>query len=128
MVSKEVKSKLKLRKRIKKAKPDFMRQETFRQPSLRKRWKRPKGKQSKLRMREKARGKLVSPGYGSPKEARGLNRKGYREVLVSNPGQVGSVNAKEEMIVISSTVSRKKRLEIMKAAEEKKAKISNLNV
>ena len=38
---------LKLRKRIKKKKPRFVRQDSHKKPKLKKKWKKPKGLQSK---------------------------------------------------------------------------------
>jgi len=124
-VRKEVKGKLKVRKTQKKAKPAFKRQEQDFQKILGKKWRRPKGRHSKLRKNEKARGGLPSPGYGSPAAVRGLNRLGYREVLVSNVKDLESLNPKEEMGLITSGVGKKKRAEIISAAKEKKIKLSN---
>ena len=125
MVSKETKSALKQRKKVKKAKPKFKRQELGRQPMLKDTWRRPRGRHSKIRMDEKARGKKPSIGYGSPAAARGLNRKGYREVIVATPKQLETINPHEEMIIISSTVGKKKRFEILELANEKKLKVVN---
>lgn len=125
MVSKEVKQKLILRKKIKKAKPRFKRQELGRQPLLKDTWRRPRGRHSKIRMHEKARGKRPSIGYSSPSAVRGLNRHGYREVIVANPDQLGMINPREEMIIISSTVGKKKRFEIMETASKRGIKVSN---
>lgn len=120
-----VKADLKKRKEKKQKKPSFKRQEQDFQNCLKEGWRRPRGKHSKLRMKEKARGRLPAPGYGSPASVRGLNRLGYREVIVSNTRDVGSLNHKEEMAVISSGVGKRKREEIIKVAKEKKVHISN---
>ena len=125
MVSKEIKQALKQRKKVKKAKPKFKRQELGRQPMLKDTWRSPRGRHSKLRMAEKARGKKPSIGYSSPTAARGLNRKGYREVLVANPKQLETINPHEEIAVISATVGKKKRFEILELANEKKLKVFN---
>ena len=125
MVIKGTKQLLGLRKKIKKAKPRFKRQELGRQPLLKDTWRRPRGRHSKLRIREKARGKRPSIGFRSPKAVHGLNRKGFREVIVSNPSQLENINPREEMIIISGTVGKKKRFEIMEAANKRDLKVTN---
>lgn len=120
-----VKKDLKARKSKKQAKPSFKRQEQDFQRILKKGWRRPRGRHSKLRVHEKGRGGLPSPGYGSPASVRGLNRLGYREVIISNVKDLDGINPREEMGVISSGVGRKKRAEIVTAAKERKMMISN---
>ena len=124
-MTKEIRQRLNVRKKIKKAKPRFKRQELGRQPLLKDTWRRPRGRHSKLRMSEKARGKKPTIGFSSPKAVRGLNRHGYREVIVSNPSQLETINHREEVIIISGTVGKKKRFEIMEAANKKNLKVSN---
>ncbi len=116
---------LKARKSKKQARPKFKRQEQDFQKILKKGWRRPRGRHSKLRIHEKGRGGLPSPGYGSPASVRGLNRLGYREVMVSNVRDLEGINPREEMGMISSGVGRKKRGEIVSAAKERKIMISN---
>jgi large subunit ribosomal protein L32e len=122
---KEVAAGLKSRKAAKSKKPAFKRQEGFKHVKLKDSWRRPRGKHSKLRKREKARGRVPSPGYGSPRDVRGLNRLGYREVRVSTPKDLESLNPKEEMAVISSTVGKRKREELIKQASDKKVQVVN---
>lgn len=116
---------LKVRSKIKKKKPKFKRQECFRKKSLGDKWRKPRGLHSKLRKHEKARGSLPDPGYGSPAEVRGLNRDGYREVLVSNAGDLENVNPEEDVAIIASGVGKRKKLEIMELAHKKNIKIGN---
>ncbi|MCK4715035.1 MAG: 50S ribosomal protein L32e [Candidatus Aenigmarchaeota archaeon] len=125
-VRKSLASKLRARKTLKGKKPAFQRQEGYRHVKLKDGWRRPRGKQSKLRMREKARGSLPGAGYGSPRGVRGLNRLGYREVLVNTPSELADLNPREEMAVIAGAVGRKKREEIVRFAQEKKIHVSNV--
>ena len=121
----EIKKAIKLRNSSKKKKPGFMRQEGKKMKKLLCVWRRPKGRTSKLRMKEKARGKHPSPGYGSTKMVRGLTRVGLEKVMISNPNQVTLVDPKSQAIMISATVGKRKREMIMTAAKE--AKISVIN-
>ena len=123
---KDLSGKLKVRKSVKSGKPSFRRQEGYRHPKLKDAWRSPKGRHSKLRKGEKARGTTPRPGYGSPREVRGLNRLGFREVRVSSLRDMERLDPREEMAVISGTVGRKKRLELLKAAEERKVQVSNV--
>ena len=116
---------LRLRKGIKKKKPKFRRQEWFRKKALGKKWRKPRGIHSKLRTHEKAKGALPKPGYGSPSSVRGLNREGYREIIVRNTKDLQNINPKEDVAVISKTVGRKKRFEILEEARKKNIKVSN---
>jgi large subunit ribosomal protein L32e len=122
---KEAARKLKARKVLKARKPSFRRQEGYRHVKLKKAWRRPRGKHSKLRKREKARGGRPGPGYGSPREVRGLNRLGYREVRVSSSRDLEALNPSEEMAVLASALGKKKRGELLKLARDRGIRISN---
>ena len=96
-----------MRKALKARKPGFRRQEGYRHVKLKETWRRPKGRHSKLRLREKARGGLPGAGHGSPREVRGLNRLGFREVRVSTARELGALNPKEEMAVLASSLGKR---------------------
>ncbi len=121
----EIKKALNLRSKIKNRKPKFKRQEWFRTVSLKDNWRSPRGIDSKLKRGEKARGSVPNVGYRSPKEVRGLNPAGYRELIVMNPVDLKKINPKKDIAVIGSTVGKKKRLEILEDAEKSGIKISN---
>ena len=106
-----------------KKKPNFVRQRFNRTIGIGEKWRRPRGRHSK--MRQKFRGKLnvVSIGYKNPENLRGLNHKGLSGTLVNNLGDLKNV---EGNIIIGRTVGQKKRIEIIKKAIEKKIKILNL--
>jgi large subunit ribosomal protein L32e len=124
-VRKEAASGLRARKTLKSKKPAFKRQEGWRHAKLKDAWRKPKGRHSKQRKGEKARGKTVRIGYGSPSEVKGLNRLGYREVRVHGPGDIEGLDPREEMVVIASSVGRKKREELLKIAAEKNLHVAN---
>jgi large subunit ribosomal protein L32e len=124
-VRKESSPKLKARKKIKKKKPGFKRQEGFKHVKLSDSWRRPRGRHSKMRKKEKARGSHPSIGYSSPRSVRGLDKFGYREVRVSRPGDIEGINPKEEVVIISGSVGKRKRTEIVKAAEERRVRVKN---
>lgn len=118
IVRKESRTPLKARKKVKKRKPAFPRQESYRLVKIKGKWRRPRGRHSKLRKGEKARGKRPTPGYGSPKSVRGLTRHGYREVRVSNPAELERLDPKKDAALISGSVGNRKRQDIMRKATE----------
>ncbi len=116
---------LKLRLKLKRKKPKFIRQGGKNLKRLGGKWRKPRGSQSKLRKHKKARGHIPHPGYGSPKSVRGLHPSGFKEVLVYNLKDLEKINPEKQACRIASTVGKKKRLEIMKKAEELKIKVLN---
>ena len=126
---KENKSPLKLRRKQKRRKPSFKRQEGYRLKRLRSKggigWRRPKGRHSKLRQKEKARGRHPSPGYGSPRAARGLSRSGLKEVRISTLSQLRDINPKTEAALIANAVGKAKRGRIIEQAKKTGVKVMN---
>ncbi len=108
---------LALRNKIKKKKPNFLRQDAHKKSKLKKKWRKPKGVHSKMKLKLKSYRKSASPGYCSPKKVKTLNRSGFKEILVYNISDLDNINKKTEAIKIGSTVGIKKRLEIAKKAK-----------
>lgn len=118
---------LEVRRAVKRRKPNFQIQNSN-DPKKRfaGRWKRPKGLQNKMRERRKGNPKYIEPGYGSPVEVKGATAEGLFPVVVSNVAAIGGVR-EGEGVVISATVSIRKKAEIAKAAAERKLKLLNFN-
>lgn len=125
-LSKEKIKQLRLRKQIKNRTPDFLREEWFRYKRISKNWRRPDGITSKMRRNFKYRPNKVRIGFRGPKETRGLHPSGFKEVIVSNVGDLEGVDPKIEAVRISSTVGTKKRIDIEKKAEELEVRILNM--
>jgi len=117
---------LRLRKRVKKKKPDFVRHESWRYTRLKENWRKPRGLDNKMRRKIKGWPPTVSVGYRGPKVARGLHPSGYREVSVCNPTDLKKVDPKTQAIRISHTVGKRKRTRIITEARKKKIIILNL--
>jgi large subunit ribosomal protein L32e len=116
---------LKIKTRKARKTPRFKRQELWAQATLKDTWRKPKGRHSKMRKQERGRGRIPKPGYGSPASLRGLDRQGFSLVRIFNPKDLERLNPGKDKAVIASTVGRKKRLEILKRAEEKGIAVSN---
>lgn len=117
---------LELRSKIKANKPLFLRQEGHKRVKLGKKWRQPRGIQSKLRRKFKSRRMHPSPGYSSPAQVRFLNRDGLSRKMVMNAQELTNIDPKTEIAIIGGTVGDKTRLEIARKALELKVKIENM--
>src|SRR3989338_6427060 len=87
-----IKQLLEIRKRMKRKKPSFLAQDSHKKVSIRKRWTKPKGWHSKIRLGIKGYRKRVKVGYGSPSKVKFLDKTGLMPVLVYNVDQLLSIN------------------------------------
>jgi large subunit ribosomal protein L32e len=111
---------LELRNKIKARKPKFLQRNVKTKKRLAKVWRRPKGLQNKMRLNKKGYERVISSGYGSPVEAKHLDKKtGLYPVIITNKKDLEKIDVKTQIVLISSTVGAKKKLEIIKVAEEK---------
>jgi large subunit ribosomal protein L32e len=123
---KDIKKLLDKRKSIKRKKPDFVMQNAHMKSRLEKKWRKPRGIDSKIRLRLKGYLKPVETGYGSPKEIKHLHKSGLMPVLISSLKELENIDNQKQAIVISSKVGKKKKLDIIKKADEKSITILNI--
>jgi len=116
---------LELRRKLKKKKPKFLRQDAHRLKKLEKKWRQPKGRHSKMRFKLRSYRKQPSIGYSSPREVRGLDPKGRKEIKVETIKDLDNVK-ENNVIVIGSTVGTKKKVAILKKIQEKKLTVKNV--
>ncbi|KPU63213.1 50S ribosomal protein L32 [Thermococcus sp. EP1] len=118
---------LRIRAKLKRKKPKFLRQEWWRFPKFKNdpKWRRPKGTDSKMRVKLKGKARSPSIGWSSPKAVRGLHPSGYEEVLVHNVKELESVDPTRQAARIASTVGKKKRIMIIERAKELGIKVLN---
>ncbi|VVB51306.1 50S ribosomal protein L32e [uncultured archaeon] len=109
----------------KKKKPRFIGPELWKKPQLKERWRTPRGIDSK--QLEGKRGKPLMPsiGYKKPEEFRGLTPAGYVPILVKTTEDLAKLKPKQDGAIIAASVGRKKRNEIIKAANAKKIVVLN---
>ena len=91
-------------------------------------WRKPRGIQSKVKIKQKSRPRMPNVGYGAPKELRYLHPSGFKEVLVHNVDGLLNLDKAKEAARISHTVGKRKRSDILKKAEELKVKVLNPGV
>lgn len=112
-------------KKIRKRKPLFVRKDSHKKDRVPFKWRKPKGKHSPIRQRYRGKPKMVSIGYGSPEEMRGLHFSGTRMVVVENARQLEALDPKTAGAIISGKVGCKNRIMLIKLAAEKNIKIIN---
>ena len=105
--------------------PEFVRQESWRYVRLKPNWRKPRGKDSKMRLQVKGWPPLVKVGYRTPRKYRDLHPSGYREVLVYRPEDLEGLDPEVHAIRIAGSVGMRKRLMIVERAKELGLKILN---
>ena len=121
----ELKDALEKRKIRKEKEPTFRRQEWFRYKRLGECWRRPKGLHSKMRKGLKYRPPRVKIGYRGPKLARNLHPSGFEEVMVYRVEDLEKINPERQAARIGGTVGTRKRIEIIRRADELGIKVLN---
>ena len=116
---------LEKRKKVSEHRPTFVRQESWRYDRLAENWRRPKGKDNKMRLQVSGVPRLVKVGYRGPKVARGLHPSGYTDNLVYNTSDLLSLDSKKDAIRIGHIVGKLKRKEILTKAAELGIKVLN---
>jgi len=116
---------LQLRKKIAETRPEFVRQESWRYKKLASNWRKPKGKDNKMRQQVSGVPRLVKVGYKGPRISRGLHPSGYNDVLVFNTRDLTKIDPKKDAVRIAHGVGNKKRIDIVTEATKLKIKILN---
>ena len=116
---------LQLRKKIADKRPEFVRQESWRYKKLAPNWRRPKGKDNKMRKQVSGVPPLVKVGYKGPRKSRGLHPSGYNDILVFNTRDLSKIDPKVDAVRIAHCVGNKKRIDIVTKATKLKIKILN---
>ncbi len=112
---------------IKKRKPTYKRVQSNQFARFRVvKWRKPKGMGNKDRRNRKGHVGMLKIGYGSPAAVRGLDKNGFKEVLVYNVADLLKVDVKTDIAVIAATVGGRKRIDILTEAKSKKISVSKV--
>ncbi len=104
----------------------FNRQEYARYKKLgNNKWRRPRGKTSKMRRYEAGKPDMPAIGYGSPKTTRGLHPSGYKDILVYNVKELENIDPETEAARISASIGARKKSIMLEKASELGIKILN---
>jgi len=88
-------------------------------------WRRPKGRDNKMREKRKGYPARVSVGYRNASKSKNLVQ-GKVPIVINNLRDLGKI--KENQIAILGNIGKKKKIEVLKKAEEKKIEIYKTNV
>jgi large subunit ribosomal protein L32e len=113
------------RKKVAQKRPNFVRQESWRYDRLAENWRKPKGKDNKMRKQKSGMPAIVKVGYRGPRAARGLHPSGYRDNVIHNTPELSKLDPKSDAARIGHTVGKKKRIEIISKATELGIKVLN---
>ncbi len=113
------------RKKVAEKRPKFIRQESWRYDRLAENWRKPKGKDNKMRKQKAGVPAIVKVGYRGPKAARGLHPSGYTDNVVHNISELAKLDPKKDAARIGHTVGKKKRIEIIAKATQLGIKMLN---
>ncbi|MGB9709406.1 MAG: 50S ribosomal protein L32e [Infirmifilum sp.] len=125
-LDKETIKSLKLRSILSAKRPRFIRMNSWIIKRLDDSWRSPRRSlDNKIRLQRKGFPPLVKIGYRGPFSVRNLHPSGFKEVIVHNPQELEGIDPSTQAVRIASTVGRRKRIEIIKKAEEKGIRILN---
>ncbi|ADL58105.1 50S ribosomal protein L32e [Methanothermobacter marburgensis] len=103
----------------------FKRQEYARYKKLGEKWRRPRGKTSKMRKYEKGKPAMPAIGYRKPRDQRGLHPSGYEDILVSSMRELEELDPEKQAARIASTVGARKKTLMLEKARELGIKVLN---
>jgi len=113
------------RKKVAERRPKFIRQESWRYDRLAKNWRKPKGKDNKMRKQKSGMPAIVKVGYRGPRVARGLHPSGYTDNVVHNMAELTRLDPKRDAARLGHTVGKRKRIGIIAKANELGIKVLN---
>jgi large subunit ribosomal protein L32e len=116
---------LQIRKKISDVRPRFVRQESWRYDRLAENWRKPKGKDNKMRRQVSGVPPIVKIGYRGPKAARYLHPSGYTDNIIFNVNDLSRLDPKKDAARLAHTVGNRKRREIITKATSMGIKILN---
>lgn len=116
---------LRVREKIRKSRPKFRRQESWRYKRLKTGWRKPMGIDNSMRHHKRGIPTIVRVGFRGPKAVRGLTRTGKVEVLIHNTNDLEAIEKETQVARIASTVGTRKKVAITNRADELEIKIIN---
>lgn len=117
-----------VRNKLKSKKPSFTRHDAHKKTRVGSGWRRPKGRQNKMRLHRKGYARDRSSGFGSPLLAKGLSREGFTQNIVMNIKDFTGLDAKNDGIIIARTTGNRKKAELVEYANKNGFILLNLDV
>lgn len=88
-------------------------------------WRRPTGRDNKMREQRRGHGPLVAIGYSTAKQERG-KIEGKTPMRINNVNELNAMQ--KDQIAVLGKIGNKKKIEIAKKAKELKIQIHKLNI
>ncbi|ABR54633.1 Ribosomal protein L32e [Methanococcus vannielii SB] len=123
----EFKRLMRLKLKMKQKRPEFKRQDSHRFQRIGTMWRRPTGHHSGQRIQVTYRLSPVKIGFRGPALVRGLHPSGLEDIIVNNVKQLAALNPKTQGARIASAVGTRKRIEIVKKANELGIRVFNVS-
>lgn len=105
--------------------PHFVREESWRYKRVKKPWRAPHGKTSRVRRSKKGWPAVVKIGYSRPKATKGMHPSGLREVMVWRPSDLAGIDPETQAARIAHTVGENKRVLIVEEAKKNNIRVLN---
>ncbi len=121
----ESKRLMKVRKKQKAKKPNFVQTDLHKKKRLKNTWRRPKGLHNKKRRYILGKNGMARVGYGSPVAVKGLHPSGFQDVLMARVQDLDELDPSTQAVRIARTVGQRKRMEIVNKARSLGLKILN---
>lgn len=103
----------------------FLRQSSHKKKRLSPKWRRPKGLQSKRRLNHAGHRKNISSGYGNAASLRGKIN-GKNAIVVTSLKDLEKIS-KDDLIIVSSTLGQRKRLELIDQCKKNNFDVHNIS-
>lgn len=106
---------------------DFLRSLWWKFPKFKNdpKWRKPKGRDNKLRLRIKGYPPVVEVGYRTSNVIRHRHPSGLYPVVISSHKDLENLDPGRHIVYISSSVGLKKRIELLNILKEKGFRIAN---
>ena len=117
---------LRLMRKMRRRKPNFVRSESWRYVRIKENWRRPRGLDHKMRLKYDGWPPSASIGYKGLKATRGLHPSGYREILVYNVEGLRGIDPKTQVVRIAHAVGKRKKTRMLAEARKKRLIVLNL--
>jgi large subunit ribosomal protein L32e len=116
-----------IRNKLKAKKPTFTRHDAHKKKRVGSGWRRPKGRQSKMRLNLKGYARKRTTGYSSPAAAKGLSREGLTQNIVYQVSDFTGLDAKNDGIIIARTTGNRRKAELIDYATKNSFVLLNLD-
>ena len=116
-----------IRNKLKARKPTFTRHDAHKKTRVGSGWRRPKGRQNKMRLHRRGYARDRSSGFGSPVLARGLSHEGLSQIIVTRVSDFTGLDAKNDGIIISRTTGNRRRAELVDYATKNGFTLLNID-